>query len=42
MTSMQKVTGKELPFQEVKARVAREYAGAAGLTLTHQHLMTSN
>jgi lipoate-protein ligase B len=42
MTSMQKIAGRELPFAEVKARVAKEYASVTGLSLTHQRLMTSN
>jgi lipoate-protein ligase B len=42
MTSMQKIAGRELPFGEVKARVAKEYASVTGLSLTHQRLMTSS
>jgi len=40
MTSMQKVTGKELPFEEVKARFAREYSSVTGLALVHQRLLS--
>lgn len=39
MTSLQKLTGRELPFDEVKARLAREYSSVAGLPLTHQRLL---
>ena len=42
MTSMQKITGKPIPFEEVKGTFAREYAGVTGLTLTHQRLVASN
>ena len=42
MTSMQKIAGQELPFAEVKARVAREYGAVTGLSLSHQRLVTSN
>lgn len=42
MTSMAKVAGREFPFSEVKARVAREYAAVTGLLLSHQHFTTSN
>jgi lipoate-protein ligase B len=42
MTSMKKLLGSPLPFEEVKARFAREYAGAAGMTLTHQRLVFSH
>ncbi len=42
MTSMQKVAGRELPFTEVKAKVAKEYGAVTGLSLTHQHLVTSD
>jgi len=41
MTSMQKLTGGPLPFEEVKARFAREYSSVTGLTLTHQRLINS-
>ena len=40
MTSMQKVKGQPLPFDEVKAKFAREYSAVTGLTLSHQHLVT--
>jgi lipoyl(octanoyl) transferase len=40
MTSLQKVTGKLQPFEEVKARFAREYSGVTGLALEHQRLVT--
>jgi len=42
MTSMQKIKGQPLPFNEVKARFAREYSEVTGLTLSHQHLLTSD
>ena len=42
MTSMQKIIGKPLPFDGVKARVAREYSAVTGLTLSHQHLVESH
>lgn len=41
MTSMQKVIGKPLPFDEVKARFAREYSSVIGIPLTHQRLVAS-
>ena len=40
MTSMQRIKGGLLPFDEVKARFAREYSAVTGLTLSHQHLVT--
>ena len=40
MTSMKKVLGEEVPFQAVKAAVAREYSSVTGTPLTHQHLVT--
>jgi len=42
MTSMQRIKGQPLPFNEVKARFAREYSTVSGLTLTHQHLLASD
>ena len=39
MTSMQKVLGKEVPFGQVKAWVAKEYSLVTGLTLSHQRLV---
>ena len=42
MTSMQKIAGRDLPFTEVKARVAKEYGAVTGLSLSHQRLVTSN
>ena len=42
MTSMKEIAGRELPFAEVKGRVAREYAAVTGLSLSHQRLVTSN
>jgi len=42
MTSMQRIKGEPLPFGEVKARFAREYSAVTGLTLSHQHLLTSD
>ncbi|HYA56765.1 MAG TPA: lipoyl(octanoyl) transferase LipB [Nitrososphaerales archaeon] len=40
MTSMQKIKGHPLPFDEVKARFAREYSTVTGLALSHHHLVT--
>ena len=40
MTSMQRIKGGPLPFDEVKAKFAREYSAVTGLTLSHQHLVT--
>ena len=40
MTSMRRIKGEPLPFDEVKARFAREYSAVTGLTLSHQHLVT--
>jgi lipoate-protein ligase B len=42
MTSMQRIKGGPLPFDEVKARFAREYSSVTGLTLSHQHLVASD
>ena len=42
MTSMQKLAGRTLPFDDVKARAAREYSAVTGLALSHQRLVTSN
>jgi lipoate-protein ligase B len=42
MTSMKKLTGKVIPFEEVKARFAREYSAVTGLELTHQRLVFSH
>jgi len=39
MTSMQKLTGKPLAFEEVKALFAREYSSVTGIPLTHQRLV---
>ena len=39
MTSMQKLSGKALPFDEVKGNFAREYSSVTGLSLTHQRLV---
>ena len=41
MTSMERIAGHPLPFDEVKATFAREYAFVTGLSLSHQRLMTS-
>jgi lipoate-protein ligase B len=41
MTSMQRLTGRLLPFDEVKARFAKEYSSVTGVSLTHQRLMQS-
>jgi lipoyl(octanoyl) transferase len=42
MTSMKKLTGKTIPLEDVKARVAREYSAVTGTTLTHQRLVFSH
>ena len=42
MTSMQKLAGRALPFDDVKARAAREYSAVSGRALSHQRLVTSN
>lgn len=39
MTSMQKIAGKPMAFDEVKARVAREYSAVTGTALSHQRLI---
>jgi lipoate-protein ligase B len=39
MTSMKVLTGRALPFDEVKAYVAKEYATASGTQLVHQRLV---
>jgi len=39
MTSMQKIIGMALPFDEVKARFAREYSSVTGMVLAHQRLI---
>jgi lipoate-protein ligase B len=41
MTSMQTIKGTELPFQEVKAYVAKEYSAASGIQLIHERLVSS-
>ena len=40
MTSMQKFAGREFPFDEVKARFAREWSSITGIALSHQRLVT--
>ena len=42
MTSMQKITGKAIPFEEAKGTFVREFSDVTGLTFTHQRLVTSN
>ena len=42
MTSMQKIAGRPLPFDEVKARFAREYSSVTGMVLVHQRLVASD
>jgi len=42
MTSMKKLTGRVVPFDDVKARFAREYSAVTGMTLTHQRLVFSH
>ncbi|HYC26937.1 MAG TPA: lipoyl(octanoyl) transferase LipB [Nitrososphaerales archaeon] len=39
MTSMQKVLGKEVPIEQVKAWFARDYSDVTGVQLVHQHLV---
>lgn len=39
MTSMERLTGRKLHFDLVKAVAAREYASVTGLTLVHQRLV---
>ena len=41
MTSMEKITGKPIPFEEVKAKVAREFSEVTGTPLKHQRLIAS-
>ena len=41
MTSMQKVAGRLIPFDEVKARFAKEYSSVTRLPLSHQRLVSS-
>lgn len=38
MTSMERLLGRPVPFEDVKARFAREYSAVTGLQLTHQRL----
>lgn len=42
MTSMEKIKGTPLPFDQVKAAVAREFSSVTGLALSHQHLVESH
>jgi len=39
---MQKISGRELPFADVKAKMAMQYAAVTGLSLSHQHLVASS
>jgi lipoate-protein ligase B len=39
MTSMKSITGKEINFEEVKARFAREWSSVTGTALSHQNLV---
>ena len=41
MTSMEKIAGRPLPFEEVKGRFAREYSEVTGTPLSHQRLTAS-
>jgi lipoate-protein ligase B len=41
MTSMQKLKGGAVPFEEVKGRFAKEYSSVTGLPLTHQRVVHS-
>jgi lipoate-protein ligase B len=38
MTSMKETSGKEIPFDQLKAQFAREWSSVTGTALTHQHL----
>jgi lipoyl(octanoyl) transferase len=40
MTSMQRILGRPLPLDEVKAKFAREYSSVTGMVLVHQRLLT--
>jgi len=40
MTSMEKVLGRRVPFEDVKAHVAREYSSVTGIYLVHHKLAT--
>ena len=42
MTSMQELSGRTLPFEEVKANFAKEYSSVTGLSLSHQRLVASD
>ena len=42
MTSMEKIAGRPLPFEEVKGRFAREYSEVTGTPLSHQRLTASH
>jgi len=42
MTSMQKLSGGPVPFEEVKARFAKEFSSVANLPLVHQRIVGSN
>ncbi len=42
MTSMQKLAGRAFPFEEVKARFAREYSTVTGTPLSHQRVTASD
>lgn len=42
LTSMQKITGRTLPFDEIKGHFAREYSSVTGIALTHQRLVSSS
>ena len=39
MTSMQKILGRPLPFEEVKHRFVREYSAVTGAEFSHQRLV---
>ncbi|MDG6937991.1 MAG: lipoyl(octanoyl) transferase LipB [Nitrososphaerota archaeon] len=40
MTSMQKILGRPLPFEEVKPRFVREYSAVTGAEFSHQRLVS--
>ena len=42
MTSLKKVTGREVPYEAVKGTFAREYSAVTGMPLSHQRLVARN
>jgi lipoate-protein ligase B len=39
MTSMKRLKGQEIPFEDVKGRIARDWSAVTGVPLTHQRIM---